>query len=135
MQAYSKPILGLSAIQSATFVELFQDYRKELAQAGYNPCVARLHLRSVAHFGVWLELEGVALESIDEQTVATFDRHRSSCRCPGTSRDCGRHVVSCPQGSRIESSSDCGLTPIRVTSSRTDRSDEGIFRRLARKRS
>lgn len=95
MQAYSKPILGLSAIQSATFVELFQDYRKELVQAGYNPYVARLHLRSVAHFGVWLELEGVALESIDEQTVATFDRHRSSCRCPGTSRDCGRHVVSC----------------------------------------
>jgi len=95
MQAYSKPILGLSAIQSATFVELFHDYRKELAQAGYNPCVAWLHLRSVAHFGVWLELEGVARESIDEQTVATFDRHRSNCRCPGTSRDCGRHVVSC----------------------------------------
>ena len=95
MQAYSKPILGLSAIQSATFVELFEDYRKALAQAGYNPCVARLHLRSVAHFGVWLELEGVALESIDEQIVATFDRHRSSCRCPSTSRDCGRHVVSC----------------------------------------
>jgi hypothetical protein len=47
------------------------------------------------HFGVWLELEGVALESIDEQTVATFDRHRSSCRCPGTSCDCGRHVLSC----------------------------------------
>ena len=95
MQAYSKPILGLSAIQSATFVELFQDYQKELARAGYNPCVARLHLRSVAHFGVWLELEGITLESIDEQTVATFDRHRSSCRCPSTSRDCGRHVVSC----------------------------------------
>jgi hypothetical protein len=36
MQAYSKPILGLSTIQSATFVELFQDYGKELVQAGYN---------------------------------------------------------------------------------------------------
>jgi hypothetical protein len=95
MQAYSKPTLGLSAIQSARFLALFQDYGKELVQAGYNPVVARLHLRSVVHFGVWLELEDVALESIDEQTVATFDRHRSSCRCPGTSRDCGRHVLSC----------------------------------------
>jgi len=95
MQAYSKPILGLSTIQSATFVELFQDYGKELVQADYNCLVARLHLRSVAHFGVWLELEGIALESIDEETVARFDRHRSSCRCPGTSRDRGRHVVSC----------------------------------------
>ena len=39
MQAYSKPILGLLAIQSATFVELFQDYQKELAQAGSRPAV------------------------------------------------------------------------------------------------
>lgn len=95
MQAYSKPILGLSTIQSATFVALFQDYGKKLVQAGYNCLVVRLHLRSVAHFGVWLEREGIALESIDEETVARFDRHRSSCRCPGTSRDRGRHVVSC----------------------------------------
>lgn len=95
MQTYSKPILGLSTIQSATFVELFQDYGKDLVQAGYNHTVARLHLRSVAHFGVWLEREGVAVESIDEQTVAAFNRHRSSCRCPCTSRARGRHVVSC----------------------------------------
>ena len=95
MQAYPKPILGLSTIQSARFLELIQDYGKEFVQAGYNPDVARLHLRSVVHFGVWLGLEGVALESIDEQTVATFDRHRLCCACPGTSRDCGRHVLSC----------------------------------------
>ena len=36
MQGYSKPILGLSTIQSATFVEFFQDYGKELVQAEYN---------------------------------------------------------------------------------------------------
>jgi site-specific recombinase XerD len=95
MQAYRKPILGLSTIRSTRFLEVFQDYGKELVRAGYTPNVARLHLRSIVHFGVWLELEGVALESIDEQTVAMFDRHRSSCRCPGPSRDCGRHVLSC----------------------------------------
>jgi len=95
MQAYSKPVLGLSTIQSATFIELFQDFGEELVQVGYNCLVARLHLRSVAHFGVWLEREGIALESIDDEAVARFDRHRSSCRCPGTSRDRGRHVVSC----------------------------------------
>jgi hypothetical protein len=95
MQTYAKPILGLSTIQSVRFLALFHDYGKELVQAGYTPVVARLHLRSIAHFGVWLELKGVALESIDDQTVAMFDRHRSRCRCPGTSRDSGRHVVSC----------------------------------------
>ena len=52
MQAYSKPVLGLSTIQSATFIELFQDFGEELVQVGYNCLVARLHLRSVAPFGV-----------------------------------------------------------------------------------
>jgi len=95
MQTYSKPIPGLSAIQSTTFVELFQDYGQELAEAGYNGQVARLHLRSVVHFGIWLEFEGVTLEAIDEQSVAAFDRHRSNCRCPGSSRDSGRHAICC----------------------------------------
>ena len=89
MHAYSKPILGFSTIRSATFVELFQDYEEELVRAGYNHHVARLHLHSIAHFGVWLELEGVEFETIDEGTVAAFDRHRLSCRCPRTSRDRG----------------------------------------------
>jgi len=95
MQTYSNPIPGLSAIQSATFVNLFQDYGQELIEAGYNIQVVRFHLRSVGHFGVWLEREGIALESVDETTVATFDQHRSSCRCPSTSRDSGRHVICC----------------------------------------
>jgi site-specific recombinase XerD len=95
MQTYSKPIPGLSAIQSSTFVGFFRDYGQELVQAGYNRQVVRLHLRSVAHFGIWLELEGITLEAIDEQSVVAFDRHRSSCRCPGTSQARGRHVICC----------------------------------------
>src|SRR5262245_45605784 len=51
MQAYPKPILGLSTIRSARFLELYQDYGKELVRAGYTPDVARLHLRSIAHLG------------------------------------------------------------------------------------
>lgn len=49
----------------------------------------------IAHFGVWLELEGARLETIDEETVAAFGRHRPHCRCPRASRDRGRHVLSC----------------------------------------
>ena len=59
----------------------FRDYEQGLIQAGYNNQVVRLHLRSIAHFGVWLELEGIALKSVNEPSVAAFDRHRSSCRC------------------------------------------------------
>ena len=68
MHAYSKPVAGLSLIGSARFVELFHDYERELVQAGYHHVVARLHLRSIAHFGVWIELEGLDLETIGEGT-------------------------------------------------------------------
>ena len=34
MQTYSKPIPGLSAIQSSTFIELFRDYEQGLIQPG-----------------------------------------------------------------------------------------------------
>jgi site-specific recombinase XerD len=95
MQGYSKPILGLSAIRSEGFAALLHDYEEDLVRAGYNLYVTRLHLQTLAHFGVWLEREGVASGTIDEDTVAAFERHRSRCRCPGTSRNRGRHVVSC----------------------------------------
>jgi site-specific recombinase XerD len=95
MHVYGKPILGLSAIRSATFVALFHDYDRALAGAGYSRHVARLHLHAIVHFGVWLQLAACGLETVDEETVAAFDRHRLTCKCPGTSRNGGRHVVSC----------------------------------------
>ena len=95
MYTYSKPILGLSAIRSASFVELVHDYETDLVRTGYNPHVVRFHLHSVAHFGVWLELEGAEVGTIDEGTVAAFGRHRSCCRCPGTSRNRDQNVISC----------------------------------------
>lgn len=95
MHTYSKPILGLSAIRSASVVELVHDYETELVRTGYNPHVVRFHLHSVAPFGFWLQLEGAELGTIDEGTVPAFERHRSRCRCPGTSRNCDRSVVSC----------------------------------------
>jgi integrase/recombinase XerD len=95
MQGYSKPILGLSAIRSEEFAALLHDYEEDLVRAGYNLHVRRLHLQTLTHFGVWLDRAGVASGMIDEDTVAAFERHRPRCRCPGTSRNRGRHVVSC----------------------------------------
>jgi integrase/recombinase XerD len=95
MQTYSKAVLGLSAIRSASFVELVHDHERELVGTGYNAHVVRFHLHSVAHFGVWLQLEGAELGAIDGETVAAFERHRLRCRCAGTSRNRDRGVVSC----------------------------------------
>lgn len=91
----AKPVVGLSAIRSRTFQQLFQEYERWLVRAGYHPTVARLHLHSIAHFGVWIELQGHRLETIDDQTVGAFERHRPTCRCPGTSRNRARQVRSC----------------------------------------
>lgn len=95
MHSYSKPILGISAIRSARFVALLHDHEGELVRAGYNPIVTRLHLHSIAHFGVWLEREGLDIEKIDDRTAAAFARHRARCRCPRASQNHARQVVSC----------------------------------------
>ena len=95
MYTYSKPVPGLSAIRSAKFVELVHDYEKALVEDGYNPHVVRFQLHSVAHFVVWFEREDVELETMDEGSVAAFERHRTRCRCSGTSRSQDRSVVSC----------------------------------------
>jgi hypothetical protein len=92
---YSTPVAGLSAIRSQTFQHLFGEYGRRLIRSGYHPQVARLHLYSIVHFGVWLEREDRHLETIDDQTLEAFERHRSTCRCPGTSRNRARQVLSC----------------------------------------
>jgi hypothetical protein len=56
MYTYSKAVPGLSAIRSAQFVDLVDDYETALVSTGYNLHVVRSHLHSAAHFGVWLEL-------------------------------------------------------------------------------
>lgn len=81
------------------FVELFRDYGEALVQAGYNGQVLRVSIFARSRIlRVWLELEGVALKSIDDRTVMRFDQHRSSCNCPGTSSDIGRRAIYCNRG-------------------------------------
>lgn len=95
IQYYSRPVLGLSAVRSRIFRQLFGEYERRLFRTGYNPKSARLHLHSIAHFGVWIELEHRPLKTIDEVTLWVFERHRSTCTCPGTSRNRNRQVLSC----------------------------------------
>jgi len=95
---YSSPVAGLSAIRCETFQQLFGDYERRLLGAGYHHTSVRLQLQSIAHFGVWCEREDRRLETIDDQTLEAFERHRSTCRCPGTSRNRTRQVRSCVRG-------------------------------------
>jgi len=92
---YSRPVLGLPAVRSRIFRNLFGEYERRLFRIGYNHKVARLHLHSIAHFGVWIERAHCRLKTIDDKTLGVFERHRSTCTCPGTSRNRARQVLSC----------------------------------------
>lgn len=94
MHTYSKAVPGLSAIRSEQFVNLVGDYETALVETGYKPHVVRIHLHAVAHFAVWIELEGIELGTINEATVAAFERHRPHCSCPAASRSRSRMVGS-----------------------------------------
>ena len=63
------PVLGLSAVQSRAFRILFGEYERRLVQTGYHPKVVRLHLHSIARFGVWIEREGRSLKTIDAEAL------------------------------------------------------------------
>ena len=95
MHRFGNAIRGRSAIRSSDFQNFVDEYEQRLARSGYNQMVVRFHLHAVVHFGVWLELEDRELREIDEETVASFERHRSCCTCPGTSRSRARQVLSC----------------------------------------
>ena len=95
MRRSSKAVRGRSAIRSSSFLRLVDEYQPRLVRFGYNQKVIRFHLHAVVHFGVWLELEGRELTKIDEETLQSFERHRSCCRCPGTSRNRAGQVLSC----------------------------------------
>lgn len=95
MHRSSKAVRGLSTIRSSAFQNLVDEYEQRLLRSGYNQKVVRFHLHAVVHFGVWLELEEHELGEIDEKTLQSFERHRSTCKCPGISRDRSRVVLSC----------------------------------------
>ncbi|HEX9725378.1 MAG TPA: hypothetical protein VGC53_13960 [Vicinamibacteria bacterium] len=95
VHGYSRPVFGLSTVRSRIIRKLFDQYERRLLGSGYNDKVIRLHLHSVAHFVVWIDLEDRPLKAIDEETLRAFERHRSTCKCLGTSRNRHRNVLSC----------------------------------------
>ncbi len=95
MHRSSKAVRGRSAIRSSAFQSLVDEYEQRLLRSGYNRKVVRFHLHAVAHFGIWLELQDRDLKEIDEETLWSFERHRSTCTCPGPPRNRARQVLSC----------------------------------------
>ena len=64
---------------SGPHIDAFAD---DLERDGYAPASAVRYIRAAAHLGCFAQRKGVVLSDIDSNTIDSFDRHLSHCRCP-----------------------------------------------------
>ncbi len=95
MSSAKETVLGWSAIRSSDFQNFAGEYEQSLVHSGYHHVHVRFHLHAVVHFGIWLEREQRKLSEIDDESLQSFERHRSCCTCPGASRNRSHKVLSC----------------------------------------
>lgn len=74
------------------FTDCFSD---ELLEVGYSARSIEKHVHSIAHFGEWVQVKGIAVADIDDDVTAAFGKHRCTCpsrrvRKPIADRDIGR---------------------------------------------
>ena len=62
--------------------EVFDEYRNHLRDLGFTEPSVRDHGRFVRHFLIWLDADGIALDSIDGSVVSSFFRHDCGCDLP-----------------------------------------------------
>ncbi|WP_213959965.1 MULTISPECIES: tyrosine-type recombinase/integrase [unclassified Variovorax] len=74
-----KTLRRLRAGPSAPYIDGFAD---SLARDGYAHASAVRYLRSAAHLGWFVYLEGDAWADVDAGALEAFGRHFSRCRCP-----------------------------------------------------
>src|ERR1700683_1257528 len=64
---------------SGPYVDAFAD---DLERDRYAPASAVRYIRAAAHLGCFVHRKGDVLSDIDSDTIDSFDRHLSRCRCP-----------------------------------------------------
>jgi integrase len=57
-------------------------FAAELVTRGYSHWTSVTYIRAAAHFGHFAELQGIALEAVDQTTLESYRLHLPSCRCP-----------------------------------------------------
>ena len=64
---------------SGPHIDAFAD---DLERDGYAPASAVRYIRAAAHLGCFVQRRGDVLSDIDLDTLDSFGRHLSRCRCP-----------------------------------------------------
>jgi site-specific recombinase XerD len=74
-----KTLRRLRGGMSGPHIDAFAD---DLERDRYSPASAVRYIRAAAHLGCFIQRKGGALSDIDSDTIASFNRHLSRCRCP-----------------------------------------------------
>jgi site-specific recombinase XerD len=74
-----KTLLRLRGGISGPHIDAFAD---DLERDGYAPASAVRYIRAAAHLGCFVQRKAGVLSDVDSDTISSFDRHLSHCRCP-----------------------------------------------------
>ena len=89
---YQVPLI-LKRLRSGASSPYIDRFAGKLKDEGYSRWTATRYLRSAVHFGHFLQLRALSVESVDDETLVEFERHQP-CTClyfrGGTTEDCYR---------------------------------------------
>jgi len=126
LETYVKTAAKLARLRSGPTGPFIDSFADSLRESGYAHSTVRGQLRIVAHFGAWMDLEGLAFGALEEQAVTAFAEHLPACTCSWRTRCDQSYLVA---GARLLLTHlrDQGVVP-RAPATEADRLPEIIER-------
>ncbi len=86
LESYFKLDHTLQRLRAEPTGRYMDDFAKMLHTKGYGVWAGQAYLRAAAHLGIWLTQQRLSVMKLDEEVIAEFAHHRSSCHCVGKNR-------------------------------------------------
>ncbi len=82
LEIYFESARTLDRLRAGLSCAYIDGFAQRLNDEGYSWSTSRRYLRSAAHLGRFVEVEGSDLHAIDEEALDAFWRHLPRCACP-----------------------------------------------------
>ena len=89
---YFKSPFTLERLRSGPSSPYLDEFAHKLYLAGYSQRVAQNYLRAAAHLGVWAQANDRPIDSLNKDSLASFQHHLPSCCCAKSSGAKGPNV-------------------------------------------
>ncbi len=83
LTSYFKAPYALERFRSNLFSPFLDGFAQHLGDEGYVQRSVQRSLRTSIHLGLWMETRGQPVNLLDSKTLADFEAHLPTCRCPG----------------------------------------------------